>query len=144
MSSENSEQSAPPSDGILCLMVDLTENAFSKGLSDPRFEVVVSVGGLLYSGRICSRHEYFNHNPTLATMWEALNKPDASKETDSSASLGVGNDTSHPLSLHLAEARAYSPGQDPIPGDGPGVYWRLRLSAIDGFTLGALRTTSSE
>ncbi|MBP0716154.1 hypothetical protein J8I33_22850 [Burkholderia sp. AcTa6-5] len=47
------------------------------------------------------------------------------------------NDLPPPQYIHIKGARFFSNSGNPIPGNG-GVWWRGRISEVDGFCLGEL------
>ena len=46
----------------------------------------------------------------------------------------------YPEYIHLKDAQMHYSGQDPIPAN-RGIWWRGRLQAVDGFSLGSLTIT---
>ncbi|HEX8161902.1 MAG TPA: hypothetical protein VF538_08525 [Pyrinomonadaceae bacterium] len=115
--------------------------------------VTLSVGGLLIAGELIAAQEYFEE---LAGQ-TAGNAPPGSPGAGAAAQLEalfrrfaaaaskaeeVDEHSAHaqPYFIHLRSARVYHPGGDPIPAQG-GMMWRVRLGAVDGFTLGLPHAT---
>jgi hypothetical protein len=112
--------------------------------------LTVQVGGLLVSGQLVSGEQYFEgiaadfeHGlaayPQLAqamkksfasfgVIYKSESQPEGSQSVEARA----------PNYIHLTDARFFSTAGDPIPQN-KGVWWRGRISAIGGFTIGQLR-----
>lgn len=109
--------------------------------------VTLSVGGLLIAGELIGAREYFEElaarardaapgspGGDAAAQLEALFRKFAASASKAEE---VDEHSAHarPYFIHLRSARVYHPGGDPIPAQG-GMMWRVRLGAVDGFTLG--------
>ena len=95
-------------------------------------DITLVVGGFLISGSVVSAKKYFTHNAvvTMAGMIEQIKSEAARQE----------NNKTEPLKtnfIHLKDARYYTPGQNPIPSN-TGVFCRISLDAISGFSFGRL------
>ena len=112
--------------------------------------ITLNIGGAVVSGILTSGASFFEGIAKearqaisnadkevlskLADLWEMpaqAYKPKDNEKDGSPRSWGF---------IHLREARFHAPGQSPIPGNG-GVFWRGKLSSIDGFSLGNLQTS---
>lgn len=108
--------------------------------------VTLNVGGSLISGDLVSGREYFEN--VGREFNESLGRgPDAPGLFDDLAAVYKGQDDEQEEAtkvvtqyIHLRGAKMYHPGQQPIPAN-RGIWWRGRLSAIDGFALGKLETS---
>lgn len=134
----------PPieADGLLQLLISYSE----LGIETP---VTLLTGGMTVSGVIVSAASYMEN--TGAQLSAALKSHDAAKlaetvaqsfaqlkqdvEAQSRAADEAGQLTAR--FIHLKNARYFIPGQDGLPNNTDGIYWRGRLSAISGFSLGA-------
>ena len=107
--------------------------------------VTVSVGGLLIAGEIVDSQAFFGG---LATKIEeapqdALDPATAAQLKELFARFGAGagpgkgepSNAGEPDHIHLRGAKVYHPSGKPIPTAVEGAMWRVRLSAIDGFSL---------
>lgn len=127
-------------DGLLQLLVSYSE----LGIETP---VTLLVGGITISGVIISAASYMenagaqlsaalkNHDAALAETVEqsfAQLKQDVEEQSRLADEAGVLS----ARCIHLKQARYFSPGQDGLPSNRDGIYWRGRLSAISGFSLG--------
>jgi hypothetical protein len=95
-------------------------------------DVTLVAGGFLISGSVVSAKKYFTHNAivTMAGMIEQIKTEAARQE----------NNQAEPIKrnfIHLKDARYYTPGQNPIPSN-TGVFCRISLDAISGFSFGRL------
>lgn len=108
--------------------------------------VTLNVGGLLISGELIDAQTYFSDLSTVTNeelkdvlSQDALNQLDALFEAFRERAEHPGNapgqSASHePRHLYLRNARVYQPGGSSAPAAG-GVSWRVRLDAVDGFSL---------
>ena len=102
--------------------------------------ITLSVGGLLISGTLTSPTDYFQRvadeleegagENSLTNVLRRLPQDEAEEEGQPP-----------PRILHLKDARVFHPGGTPIPHN-RSTNWRIRLEAVDGFTIGTLGTTS--
>ena len=109
------------------------------------FGITLNVGGFLVSGTLTGGKEYFegvasDFAGTVSDTEEAekiralFAKPGelySSKENQPS-----------PSYVHIKDARFFNTNGNPIPGN-RGVWWRGRLSEVDGFSLGSLSSENS-
>jgi hypothetical protein len=126
-------------DFFLQLLTDIVNK------SDSEIGVTLSVGGNLISGLLVSRSKYFEAFGTeFASAFHEL--PDVAANLYSSFSqLGdTYTQSSNPdqppppvIYIHLKNAKHFYGNAAPIPSN-RGVWWRGRLSSIDGFSLGNL------
>ncbi|HEV7929234.1 MAG TPA: hypothetical protein VGP12_03790 [Nitrosospira sp.] len=114
-------------DSLLLVVINLAE-------ADVPVEtdITLVVGGFLISGSVVSTKKYFKHNAvvTMAGMIERI-KNEAARQENSQAKTVKTN------FIHLKDARYYTPGQNPIPSN-TGVFCRISLDAISGFSFGRL------
>jgi hypothetical protein len=145
-------ESASVGDSFLKLLVDAANKT---GMGIP---VTLTVGGLLISGQLAARRDYFhafaqtlrnvNFTPSdsaaaaaaASFLEEAFARPlETAAESPEEPTI-IGD----PEFLHLRDARVWHPSDDrSIPGSGStGVWWRGQLTAVDGWTLGTLETVT--
>ncbi len=115
--------------------------------TEAAISVILYVGGLVVAGYLVSGHSYFeaigealkssvsDQNPEHATqVREAFQRRGAELYAPGSLE---GEVPPPPQYVHLREARVYHPGPAPLPAN-QGFWWRGRLDAVDGFSLGTL------
>ena len=112
-----------------------------------RIGITLNVGGFLISGIIRSGRDYFagiaaeaansmdkdEDRKSIHDYFDNFGKliyPEESKEEQDARPL--------PVFIHLSESRAYHPSGKPTPNN-RGVWWRGRLTSVDGWNLGNLR-----
>ena len=105
------------------------------------FGITLNVGGFLVSGHLIGGKTYFEGFG--ADFVSNFDDNDAAEKVKATF-VQRGNDIypsnenqSPPAYIHMREARFYNTSGNPIPGN-RGVWWRGRLSAVDGFSLGVL------
>jgi hypothetical protein len=112
--------------------------------AEPRPAVTLTVGGLLVTGELVDGQTWFAElasrtdaipadalDPALVSRLKQLLGGFAARYRNP----GQGEPASgEPEHLHLRNARVYHPSGSPIPS-GEGVLWRVRLSAVDSFSL---------
>jgi len=114
------------------------------------FGITLNVGGFLVSGQVVSGHKYFegfanefaknfedtelseNVKKSYSKYGEIYTKEKEDKE-----------DLPRPNYIHLENAKFYNTNGQPIPNN-RGVWWRGRLSEVDGFLLGALSAENAQ
>jgi len=126
--------------------------------------VTLCVGGLIISGKLVGGDKYF---AGVAEEWKEGMAKGGSKDADEwreiisrygdiyrkprdkmLAAYKEGrepepvSDANQPHFVHLKGARIFFPGERPIPSN-TGVWWRGRLEAVDGFSLGELSFSAS-
>lgn len=99
------------------------------GMDRLSWDITLSVGGCLISGRLISASQYMRD--FTPNMEDALK--DAGLRID-----GKPEELDSIRFIHLADARFYYANQQPIPAN-QGVLWRGMLSSVDGFHLGRLK-----
>jgi hypothetical protein len=114
----------------------LLEVARTAGL---RPAVTLSVGGILIAGELVDQKTYFDELAVEIdeTLTGVLTPDAAAQLKQLLARFGTGQPPSaagEPDHIHLRIAKVYHPSGSPMPANG-GAYWRVRLSAIDGFSL---------
>lgn len=109
--------------------------------------VTLSVGGLLISGELIDGKSYFEEliRQTRTTPAEAVSEAIRNSLMELYQSFAARYDRpgqgpehaahAEPPHLHFRTARVYHPSGTPIPSGG-GLMWRVRVDAVDGFTLG--------
>lgn len=104
------------------------------------FGVTLNVGGFLVSGTLIGGKEYFEG---FGEEFES-----GLKGLDSAGNIKAAfakngeiytseEDSPPPSYVHIKGARFFNTNGDPIPGN-KGVWWRGRVSEVDGFFLGLL------
>ena len=127
----------------------LIENANVYGISTG---ITLCVGGLIVSGELISTEEYFRAfgEQTDVAVSTSLGEEPSGKYAEPYV-LGAeaakrawdekraNPDAAMPVAnfICLQNVRLFNPSGDSIPNQ-DGIYWRGRLSAVDGFTLGVL------
>jgi hypothetical protein len=107
--------------------------------------LTLQVSGLLVSGTLVSGDRYFEGFAEAVAAAKADDKESA--ETHRAAFAKYGEQYKQrpedegikprPLYIHLKDARFYTPGAKPLPGN-KGVWWRGRISEVSAFILGVL------
>jgi hypothetical protein len=100
--------------------------------------ITLAVNGLLISGKIISERDFILSNGVLNTLDEITEE--LAREA---AGFGDVERSPHEFFIHLKEAKIFAPGQKPIPNDGDGVFWRVKLSSVDGFLMASLAASYS-
>jgi hypothetical protein len=144
-------------DQLLTGFVRAANNAADKG-TEMEVSVTLAIGGLIVSGLMVSDKAYYRgiaeglRNVTgggspeiakavgeaLAEQLEELAKPSASwqnEQSEASAEDAAGDQAWPTVYIHLKDAQLYQPGYV-SPAPVIATWWRGRLSAVDGFTLG--------
>lgn len=117
-------------------------------LNDLSFGFTVNVGGVLVSGLLVSQKTYFEGlagEITRTSQGTNLQLSDAvskmwSMYGEKVDQIRAENPKLRPRHIHLKDARFFHPNGNPIPTD-KGVWWRGKLSAIDGFIMGSMSRT---
>jgi len=147
MSPEAHDTAGPPAidfEGdprLASLVRDMNTRDTEEGLS-----ITLTVGGVLVSGKLGSRTAY-----NRACMWHL----DQSAERDSAAvraAFGADVDADEaspsawPAYVHVQDVRFFDATGASVPRGRhwPSVWWRGRIAAVDGWTLGELRFDSRE
>lgn len=131
--SRRAEELRPPDWFLVELVRRANRGDFSIGLT-------LCVGGVVVSGTLVSGREYFEgfaeavaaaaRDPAVAERArEFFRRPAALYAAEPEGPDAAGED-GPPAYIHLKDAR-FSP-------EGPGVHWRGRLAAVDGFALGTV------
>jgi hypothetical protein len=126
-------------------LAELVRRANEGGLS---IGVTLSVGGTLISGILVGGHRYFEGfaDDIAAAAGDAetagrarafFRSPAAMYRSDRRGAREVAADPEPLAYIHLENARFFGGAGSPIPGE-KGVYWRGKLSSVDGFALGIL------
>ncbi len=126
-------------------LAELVRRANEGGLS---IGVTLCVGGSLVSGSLIGGRDYFEglaENVAAAALDSEsagrarayFRSPAAMYRLDGHGRREVAADPEPLAYIHLVNVRFFTAAGVPIPAS-QGVYWRGRLSAIDGFVLGAL------
>lgn len=107
--------------------------ALAKAENPIEQDVTLLVGGFLVSGFVVSYENYVKHHQiteSIETAFEELRKvptPEGEEPADDS-----------PNFIHLRDAKYYHTSGNPIPGN-TGVYVRLSLESVHGFSFGKLQ-----
>jgi hypothetical protein len=121
-------------DPLLPLLIDIAEESeVTEGVPKFNRPITLTIGGILVSGFIVSRKEFLMSDDLIfRRVWERFLAP----EVAAPPPLEDGKDEPQKF-IHLRDTKFFTPDHRPIPTD-HGVYWRGRLSAVDGFFLGGL------
>jgi hypothetical protein len=147
MSSEAHESAGPPpldfeGDPLLASLVrDVNTRDTEEGLS-----ITLTVGGVLVSGKLGSRTAY-----NRACMWHL----DQGAERNSAAvrsafhadvDAAEASPSAWPFYVHVQDVRFFDATGASVPRGRhwPSVWWRGRIGAVDGWTLGELRIDARE
>jgi hypothetical protein len=146
MSDETAIASPATNDWFLQFLVDRVNGTTTE------IGITLQVGGLLVSGTLVGGDKYFEGFGEDVAAAKADDKENAETHRAAFAKLGEqykrpeGEGTKQnqapPLYIHLKNAKFYSPGAKPIPGN-KGVWWRGRISEVSAFILGVLETAES-
>ncbi len=128
-------------------LAELVRRANDGGLS---IGITLCVGGTLVSGSLIGGRAYFEgfaeNVAAAATDAETAERaraffrgPAAMYRSEERRLRDVAADPEPLAYIHLEDARFFTVAGDPIPGN-HGVYWRGKLSAVDGFVLGTMGT----
>jgi hypothetical protein len=133
----------PPieADGLLQLLISYSE----LGIETP---ITLLAGGMTVSGVIISAANYMentgaqlsaalrNHDAQLAeTVAQSFAQLTQDVEAQSRKADEAG--TLSARFIHLKNAKYFIPGQDGLPNNTDGIFWRGRLNSISGFSLGS-------
>lgn len=110
------------------------------------FGVTLNVGGFLISGVMVSGREYFDglggdfasgvdDSEAASLIKETFNKYGAIYDIDDVE--GKEEGLPRPAYIHMRDAQFFSTSGDPVPSN-QGVWWRGRISEVQGFVLGCL------
>lgn len=98
-------------------------------------DITLVVGGFLISGFVISAKKYFTHHP----LSDEFNKVFERVKTEQAATEGVRQEECEQRSfIHLRDAKYFTPGQNPIPGN-IGVHCRVKIESVLGFSFGLLK-----
>jgi len=115
-------------------------------LGDFNFGITLNVGGFLVSGQLIGGKEYFegfaSDFASAITDSEAAEDVRATFAKNGDIYSSEEGDAPPPSYIHIKDARFFNTNGDPIPSN-RGVWWRGRISQVDGFSLGSLSTLKS-
>lgn len=113
-------------DPILELIVKFAEN------DKTRLETAITlvVDGFLISGFVVSLEQYMQHHLLTASIEQGVKD---------ALVAGMPKDDGARTFIHLRDAMYFTPGQEPVPGNGS-VVCRIALERVSGFHLGLLET----
>ncbi|MEJ2046344.1 MAG: hypothetical protein P8X74_22405 [Reinekea sp.] len=110
------------------------------------FGITLNVGGFLVSGQLVGGKEYFEgFGGDFAGVFAGSESAENIQESFAKHGdiYSADNETPPPPSyIHIKEAKFFNTNGNPIPGN-RGVWWRGRLSQVDGFSLGSLSAENS-
>jgi len=121
------------------------------------FNITLLIGGMLVSGVVISPHEFYAGLAEVVRMRGTGTGAEGFSQVFTQVSANLQGEMAvdrieaevieddydryrvrtNPLFIHLRDTRFHHPAGSPLPGDA-GVFWRGRLTAVDGFFLGAL------
>lgn len=113
----------------------LSAIAMAEAEEPVEIDITLVVGGFLISGFVISAKTYFAHHPLSAEFHKAVEQIEAERIT-------TEEEQKEPETrnfIHLRDAKYYTPGQNPIPGN-TGVYCRVQLESVLAFSFGKLTT----
>jgi hypothetical protein len=114
------------------LLIQLVE-AFANEVSG-KMSITLFVHGLIITGLLIGEKAYFEASGFKTLLIEELDSTFNSDELlENERKISQLNDTEF---IHLKNAK-FSYGNSLAPSDNKGIYWRGRLSSIDGFFLGS-------
>ncbi len=123
---------APQKDWFLQFLVNLANrNQFELGIT-------LNIGGFLIAGKLVGVKKYFaEFGEDFAASFDAGKSPEEirtffKKIGDECACVSHREQSESPSYIHLKDARIINGQGDPLNGDG-GVWWRGRLSEVQGF-----------
>jgi hypothetical protein len=123
-------------DWFLRILVKMVETGIEFGLT-------LQMGGLLVSGIVTTRRTYFAgfidafaSGPEDPEVGQGLREGLAPLLEDVSRKPVDGEDAPEPIYIHMRQAQFFGTAGTPVPSQG--VWWRGRISEIDGFILGTL------
>ncbi len=127
--------SAPPKDWFLQFLVNMAnKNQFE-------LDLTLTVGGMLVSGTLVGVREYFDVlGAYFAGPFETVRNSATIKETfkkigGQCSCVSPSEKTETPSFIHLKDARFYD-AQGKATTENQGVWWRGRISEIQGFAPG--------
>ena len=100
---------------------------------DKRIHLTLLLDGFLVSGEAVSSRDFFNDATDLPEIVEWIDHRDARSEEERVTDQSVGY-------VHLKNARVLHCACQGVPKSLP-VWWRIKLSAVSGFTIGYLSDT---
>lgn len=100
--------------------------------------ITLAVNGLLISGKIISEKDFLLSNKTLNALDEIVEE--SARETTGGGKMPR---SPHEFFIHLKNAKVFAFGGNPIPSQGDGAFWRVRLSSVDGFFMNTLVSSKS-
>jgi hypothetical protein len=99
-------------------------------MKDVEQGMILNVGGLIISGILVSIKKYGEGAPVLKDVMK--------KAGLEAKPAKVFKETEY---IHLKDARIFIAGQAPLPVEG--MWWRGKISSVDGFSFGTLETNVS-
>lgn len=110
------------------------------------FGVTLNVGGFLVSGQLIGGKEYFEgFGGDFSGSFQDAETAESVKASFAQYGDIYSSDKEPPPPpsyIHIKEAKFFNTNGNPIPGN-RGVWWRGRISQIDGFSLGSLSAENS-
>ena len=105
------------------------------------FDITLTVGGILISGRVISRDAFVSGEPFVkSTIGVVDEQRTPEQKEDAEQVLKTGRRHF----IHLKDAVFFTGPNLPIPGVGQGFYWRGRLNSVDGWMIGRLTVQSAK
>jgi hypothetical protein len=127
--------STPSKDWFLQFLVNLVnKNRFE-------LEITLTVGGILISGTLVGVRQYFDDlSAYFANCFDSGKNTEVLKETfkqigDQCSCVSPSEQTETPSYIHLKNAH-FSDAQSQLISSNGGVWWRGRISEVQGFTPG--------
>lgn len=111
---------------------------------DLEIGITLQANGFLVSGLLVSGHKYFEgFGSDFASAFSVQEDAEVIRESYAkfggiyTTELPADSEIAPPNFIHLKNAKFFNTHGNPIPGN-RGVWWRGRVSQIDGFILGSL------
>jgi hypothetical protein len=122
---------APPQDPLLEVLIKLVLDIEERNDGRVEEKITLFTNGLIICGTIISKKDFMLKDVFLSRIDEV-------NEALEPKGISPNNRKSDPLYfIHLRNAYVVSPSGNHIPANG--MFWRGRLSSIDGFAIGHLK-----
>ena len=109
--------------------------------SQPSLDITLCVGGFLISGTIVSYETYMEHNGFTQFLEEVIQSAPKDSDAQSSETNNADAEDDLPDFVHLSNAKYFTPGGNPIPGN-EGLFVRVNLESVHSFSFGKLEIAS--
>jgi len=134
---EPQEPAEPSHDGVLEVLIGLLNSIENQTDGRVTQGVTLCVKGLLISGTVVSRKDFLQEHPVLEQLDETFEK------LTSEGVMQKPNSSDPLYFIHLKDAHIFGAANTQIPSTSTGMYWRGRLSSVDGFFMGKIQTQNA-